>query len=131
MGFGGMSGMPRNGLKGDGAGRVGRPRKSPDERRSARVPFARITDAELAHIEAQAAAAGIDPAEYVRRRVLGQRIAPARTVSDDRLIVEINRVGVNLNQIAARFNATGEQPEGLADALAEVTAALRKVADGS
>lgn len=110
---------------------MARPKMAPEERRTARVPFARITDAELAYIEAQAAAAGIDPAEYVRRRVLGRKVAPARAVADERLIVEINRIGVNLNQIAARLNATGEAPEGLAEALAATTAALRKVADGS
>lgn len=107
---------------------MGRPRKAPEERRDERLPAPRVTSDERAFVEAQAAAAGLDLAEFIRRRSLGRRIAPARAVADERLLLEINRIGVNLNQITARFNATGEAPDGLTDALHEVRAAMERVA---
>lgn len=111
---------------------MGRPRKHPDERRDARLSGLRVTAAELAYVEAQAAAAGLDVAEFVRRRALGQRVAPKRATADDRALIELNRVGVNLNQIAARVNFSGDLAEDFRDTLAEVRTAVAKVAaDGS
>ena len=66
---------------------MARPPKLPDERRDARLSAPRLTASELALVEADAAIAGLGLAEYVRRRVLGQRVAPAR------LLIELNRVG--------------------------------------
>lgn len=111
---------------------MGRPKKAPEERRSARLPAPRLTDAELAFVEAQAAAAGVDMAEFVRRRVLGRRVAPARSVADASLLVELNRVGVNLNQIAARVNMTGDLADDFRAVLDELRETMAKVsADGS
>ena len=107
---------------------MGRPRKAPDERKDARLPAPRVTSDERAFVEAQALAAGLDVAEFIRRRALGRKIDPARSVADERLLLEINRIGVNLNQLTARANATGELPDGLADTLAEVQAAMERVA---
>lgn len=109
---------------------MGRPRKADDERRTERLPAPRVTVAELAFVEAQAATAGLDPSEFIRRRVLGRKVAPARTVADERLLVEINRVGVNLNQIAKAAHL-GKTLEGkLAAALEDVQTAMAKVAAG-
>lgn len=110
---------------------MARPRKAPEERRDERLPAPRLTSDELAFVEAQATAAGLDMAEYVRRRVLGRKIAPARAVADDRLILEINRIGVNLNQISHAAHL-GKTLEGkLTAALDEVSAAMKRVADDS
>lgn len=49
---------------------MARPPKAPAERRDDRLPAPRMTAAELAFVETQAAAAGIGMAEFVRRRVL-------------------------------------------------------------
>jgi len=111
---------------------MGRPLKQPDERRGERLPGLRLTTAEREFIEAQAAAAGLSVADYARRRLLGRTVTPRRTAADDRALVELNRVGVNLNQIAARVNFTGELAEDFRAALDEIRAAVAKVAaDGS
>jgi hypothetical protein len=105
-----------------------RPLKAPDERRDERLPAPRVTAAELGLVEGQAAAAGLDMAAYVRRCVLGQRVAPARTAADDALLLELNRVGVNLNQIARALNSDRPELIDLAATLAELRAVLAKAA---
>lgn len=104
-----------------------RPRKMPDERRDARLPAPRLTSAELAFVAEQAEAAGLDMAEYVRRRVLGQTVAPAQSLTDARMIYEVNRVGVLLNQIARAMNSDRPERHDLADTLHETRAALSMV----
>lgn len=109
---------------------MARPKKAPDERRDARLAAPRVTRAEAAFVEEQAAAAGLDPAELIRRRVLGRRVAPARSVADDSLLLEINRIGVNLNQLAQRANQSGaiRSEEALQAVLMELRTVLAKVA---
>lgn len=106
---------------------MARPKKAPEEHRSARVPHARLTLTELAFIEREAAAAGLDRAEFTRRRLLGERVTSSRTVTDERLLVEINRIGVNLNQIARAANLGKTTEHKLAATLDEVRAALARV----
>lgn len=108
---------------------MGRPRKAPEERRDERLPHPRVTTEERAFIEAQAVAVGLDVSEYIRRRALQHRIPPARAVADDRLLLEINRIGVNLNQISKAAHL-GKTLEGkLAAALDELHAAMMHLAD--
>ena len=107
---------------------MARPPKPPDERRDERLPAPRVTAAELGLVEAQAAAAGLGLAEYVRRRVLGEHVAPARALADDRLLLELNRVGVNLNQIARALNSDRPEHGDLAATLAELRAVLARAA---
>ncbi|MCP4184875.1 MAG: MobC family plasmid mobilization relaxosome protein, partial [Hyphomicrobiales bacterium] len=59
--------------------------------------------------------------------IFGSRIAPKRGTIDQALLVELNRVGVNLNQIAHKVNAGRSLPPDFPDVLAEVRAAVRKV----
>ncbi len=87
----------------------GRPRLAPDERKVAQIPPVRCTDAELHFVEAQAAAAGLSLSDYARRRLLGQVVAPAVSVADDRLLMELNAIGNLLNQIARALHT--DRPE--------------------
>lgn len=100
-----------------------RPRKAPAEKRLARLPAARVTLDELNHVEGQAEAAGLTAAEYVRRCVLGRQLAPRRSRIEERAIVELIRVGNNLNQMA-RATHSGNPP--LATALTGSLAQLRQ-----
>lgn len=112
----------------------GRPRKAPDEQRGERLPGIRLTSAERAHVEEQAARAGLDLSEFCRRAILRRRIAPAASATDEAALVALNRVGVLLNQIAKRLNAGGTAPAHLVDVLDQVRAAVTKLAgprDGS
>ena len=79
---------------------MARPKKQDGEKRSETARF-RVTVAEREYIRAQARAAGLPGAEYLRRRALGYTVPPARSgLTDPALISELNRIGVNVNQLA-------------------------------
>ena len=109
--------------------RTGRPRKARDEARSASIPPLRVTVAELAFIQEQAARAGLSLSEFCRRVILRKRIPPAITNTDEAALADLNRIGVNLNQLARRANASGRIPPHLAEVLAEVKAAIERIAE--
>ncbi|MEM9128423.1 MAG: plasmid mobilization relaxosome protein MobC [Pseudomonadota bacterium] len=80
--------------------RMARPTKDQHEKRNQRFNL-RFTLAEIEHVRSQAQAAGLEPHEYLRRRALGHAVAPAPSSSSDPAIVsELNRIGVNVNQLA-------------------------------
>lgn len=106
--------------------RTGRPKKAPDELASERLPGVRCTVAERHFIELQADRAGLSVAGFCRRAALGQRILAARTKAspDARLAAELNRIGVNLNQIAHAANVGRTLSGKLDEALSRLAAAL-------
>jgi hypothetical protein len=59
-----------------------------------------VTPGERAQLERQALAAGLSAAEFIRRAVLGRQIAPRRPRLEHAALVELVRVGNNLNQMA-------------------------------
>lgn len=111
--------------------KIGRPKKAPGEGRTERLSGIRLTAAERHIVELMAERAGVSVPEFCRRAILGQRMPQRRTRDMDRAIVELNRVGVNLNQIAARVNMTGDLAEDFGAVLAEVHAAIAKLAGGA
>lgn len=81
---------------------MGRPALDSTERRS-KITVMRTTEPELEHIRAQADAAGLSVSEFVRRRSLGYVVPTAAgdaRRTDPALIDAVNRVGVNVNQLA-------------------------------
>ena len=79
---------------------MARPKKQDGEKRSDTARF-RVTVAEREYIRTQARAAGLPEAEYLRRRALGYAVPPARSNQPNpALISELNRIGVNVNQLA-------------------------------
>ncbi len=111
----------------------GRPRKAVAEQRTERLSGIRLTTAERAHIEAQAERAGLPVAEFARRAILGIRIEPRRSSADERMLFEINRIGVNLAQLvkALHFGQTPLVAE-IEATVADVRGALERLAgDGS
>ena len=109
--------------------RTGRPRLATGEARSASLPPVRVTAAELAHVQEQAARAGLSLTDYCRRVVLRHHVAPAITDTDEAALADLNRIGVNLNQLARRANASGKIPPHLAEVLAEVRAVVEHIAE--
>ncbi len=89
---------------------TGRPKKQPHEQRTSRLPAIRLTDAERQLLEEKAAQSGLSFSEWVRAELTA---APVRASKADpalpRLLTELNRVGVNLNQLAASMNS-GRHP---------------------
>ena len=88
---------------------MARPKKAPHEKRTERPFNPRFTVAEVEYIRTQADAAGISTHEYMRRRAMGYAISPARSsATDPALINEINRIGVNVNQLALAVHRGSE-----------------------
>ena len=79
---------------------MARPRLGESERRT-RTIGVRVTEAEEAELRERAQAARLSMGAYLRRRALGQRV---RIAAELRLgaaeLRELNRIGVNLNQMA-------------------------------
>ena len=97
---------------------MARPKKQPHERRSAKLLPIRLTEAELADLHLQAERAGLSLTELVRQRATSGKVTPKRGLADAQLLSELNRVGVNLNQIAHAMNAGGVTSPDRVDALA-------------
>ena len=106
----------------------GRPEKTEKESRSAHVQF-RVTAEERAQIEAAALAAGASVSDYARAFVLTAR--PPRQKRGQvsaAALSELNRAGVNLNQIARTLNRGGRAPADLGETLAAIRTAVDKLA---
>lgn len=120
---------------------MARPRKAKDSVREVRLNL-RLTLEERAQLEAKASAALLSPSDFARQAALGARIEAARaTASGGGLaeplapkaktpdgiehVVALNRIGVNLNQIARTLNAgLGLVPAELDNCLARVNQLL-------
>lgn len=111
---------------------MARPSKHPAEQRSVRLPSPRVTPAELAFVERQAITAGLASPDYIRRLALGRHVAPRRSRIDDAMLLELNRIGVNINQMARAINS-GHAPitAELRGALAALRALLEQLAHGA
>jgi len=108
---------------------MARPTKAADEARTEQLPPLRLTASERAYVEAQAAAAGArSVSDYCRAAILGRQVRARPAASDPALLVELNRAGVNLNQIARAVNSGRGLPHDFPDVLAELHRALAKVA---
>lgn len=106
---------------------MARPKLADADRRDERSEQ-RYTLAELEHIKAQAQRAGISASEFIRRRALSQPVRAANVAAPSpALISELNRIGVNLNQLTRavhRGRDTSGQWDGLDVQLATVLEAV-------
>jgi hypothetical protein len=103
----------------------GRPRKDPADRRTETYGL-RLSPKEKAELEDRAERAGLSLAEYLRRRALGK---PVKTQVDKEATHELNRIGVNLNQIAHVANAGDLEhiQSQAAEAIEEVRALIEEL----
>jgi len=108
------SGGPSKG----GSPKGGRPPK-PERKRRTETYGLRLSPEEMEELEAKAKTAGLERSEFIRRRVFGK---PISTEVEKETTRELNRIGVNLNQLAYRANK-GEMP----DVAAEAKAAIEEV----
>ena len=106
---------------------MARPVKQSEEKRIERFNL-RLTLAEVEDLRRRAALAGMLPHEYARRRILGHVIQPPPGRADAALISEVNRIGVNVNQLARAQNAEREFRGDWQSIAAEVKRVLGKVA---
>lgn len=79
---------------------MARPKKQAGEKRDEQLKI-RLTTAEIEELRTAAFTAGVSVSDYARSRMLGTRL-PSKTVSrsDPALVSELNRIGVNVNQLA-------------------------------
>ena len=66
-----------------------------------------LTDAELAHLRKQAAAAGLGIDPFLRSLILGVQLRPRPPDTYAALLRELSAIGNNINQIARAVNARG------------------------
>lgn len=89
-----------------------------------------LTDAELAHLRKQAAAAGLGIDPFLRSLILGVKLRPRPPDTYAALLRELSAIGNNINQIAHTVNgqeyAAGSQID---QAAALVRRAWRLVKD--
>lgn len=86
---------------------MARPTKEPNEKLT-EVVLTRLTLAEREYIRDQANAAGLSISEFIRRRCQGLPVQPPASRADADLLYELNRIGVNVNQIARATNTDRE-----------------------
>jgi hypothetical protein len=92
-----------------------------------------LTAAELAEVQRAARLAGMRPVDYGRAKLLSRSGRIARTEYsvrqlDPLLLVQLSRIGNNLNQIARRLNELAlPVPEALEPLLGEIRSILASV----
>ena len=99
---------------------MARPRLGEEERRT-RTVGVRVTEAEAEELQERAQDARLSVGAHLRRRGLGQRV---RMAAERRLgaaeLRELNRIGVNLNQMARAMNAGAVAGPGTREAVERV-----------
>ena len=109
---------------------MARPRLG-DEARRKRTVGVRVTEAEATELRERAQAARLSMGAYLRRRGLGQRV---RMATERRLgaaeLRELNRIGVNLNQMARAMNAGAAAPAGTREAVEQVSELVARALTG-
>lgn len=110
---------------------IGRPKAVPGEGREA-VVSVRLTTFERAGVEANAARSGLSLSDYCRRAILGHRVTASTEPQqvNAEALVELNRVGVNLNQIARAANRGEPLPQFFRETLGAVRDVIERLAEG-
>jgi len=106
---------------------MGRPRKSGDDGRSCWVHI-RLTPEQSLSAKMNAAAAGVTVSELGRRRLSSLPVSVPASRAAAQLLSELNRIGVNVNQLAFAFNADREFKGDWQALRDELTRVLDKVA---
>lgn len=91
------------------------------------LPPVRVTEAEFAAVRRQAEAAGMTVTDYLRQLSLTGRAVPRRGAVDDRLLVELNRIGVNLNQVVHQAHSGEPVASELGGVIARLHGVLEQV----
>lgn len=109
---------------------MARPKKSERDKRTERLPALRMTPQELAATKQTANDAGLPLTTFARDMVLNGRIVLGGEIAiDPALVLELKRIGVNLNQIARVANSTGDIPPGLSAVCERVNQVMDRLVD--
>ena len=101
------------------------------EERRGRTVGVRVTEAEAEELQERAQGARLSVGAYLRRRGLGQRVrmAAERSLGAAELR-ELNRIGVNLNQMARAMNSGAAAPAGTREAVEQVSELVARLLAG-
>ena len=102
---------------------MARPRLGEEERRT-RTVGVRVTEAEAEELRERAQGARLSRGAYLRRRGLGQRVRMAAELR------ELNRIGVNINQMARAMNSGAAAPAGTREAVEQVSEQVARLLAG-
>jgi len=112
---------------------MGRPKKTGSEKREKRLPHVRCTEAEYQSAFGHAKSAGVSLSEYMRELATTGRVVANDQPSVDQMIPfelvnQLQKVGVNINQLTRVAHATGgELPKALADAGEDLQSVLDQI----
>ena len=106
---------------------MARPKKTEAEKRTMRLPAPRVTSSEYSHVEKLADAVPLNLTDFMRELALSGKVKPRKSKLENSLLVELNRIGVNLNQIAHAQNIGRDNPASLQHALNELMALMTKI----
>ena len=111
----------------------GRPKRSADEKLSEHV-HVMVSVADRETLTAKALSAGVSEAEFLRRLIRGAELAdasqsPIPVQTDPRLVVELNRIGNNVNQLAKSSHRGSDFVRYWQDVGEELRAVLIKALD--
>lgn len=112
---------------------MARPRKAANDQLTHRHIF-RMTEAEADQLDELARQTGLTVSDVLRHLLRSGSVKVVHSAAVPfELVFELNKIGVNLNQIAYKFNATGQLvPGDLAATLERLNAVLMKaIGDGS
>lgn len=88
----------------------------------------RYNDQEWERVVARARACGMPPATFVRKASLGVKLRTRRNRTADELIVQLGRLGLELQRLArATGSSESTATENVSVVLAEVLAAVRRI----
>ena len=108
---------------------MARPQKQSDDHRQHHLRV-RLTAEELVAIQERVRLAGVSQSDYIRHAALTGRVQLSRTAAaDPRLIAELNRIGVNLNQMTRTANGTGRVPPEVVRLCEKIEQLVMRVVD--
>jgi len=106
---------------------MARPKKTAHEKRTLRLPHIRVTAAEFVQIEEQATDVGVTTSEYIRNLAINHKPPVVKNWIDKSVLVELNRIGVDIQQIADRPDSSNQNGDGLKTVLHDLVTTMKKI----
>ena len=106
---------------------MARPKKNEHEKRTMRLPACRVTPAERILIEDKATLAEMRISDFMRVLALTEEVKPRKTKLEGSFLVELNRIGNNVNQLAHAANIGRNDPALIQTSLSELRELMAKI----
>lgn len=99
---------------------------TPTQRKKRNIRF---HDGEWERVEKRARACGLPPATFVRKAALGSKLRARRNRTENELILQLGRIGMELQGLIQSSDHAGDSPlrNDLESTLQEVLAAVRRI----